>query len=317
MSDAGYQPGGAAGITGVTSAHQRMGAAYAVTLPLFEGPLDLLLHLIEQEKLDISEISLVAVTDQYLKTLEQLEELVPGALADFLVVASRLLYIKSTRLLPKPPAADEDDEDTSENLVRHLLEYRQFKRAATELRSREDEGSRLFPRPPTTIDLGNLRQKTPEVGEFDVTLLQKALQRALARVPVEPPPPQVKSYTVTVAERMASVRNLLDETRRSEGVEISFAHLLAESSSRIDIIVTFLAVLELIKQREVVARQENTFGEITLVVADAAAEVELATGGDGVGSAGEVAKAELAATAQPEQRAAEDTGTGETEQADS
>src|SRR5215217_5825067 len=124
MPDSTYHPGGAAGITGITSTQQGIGAGYAVSLPLFEGPLDLLLHLIAQEKLDISEISLVAVTDQYLKTIDQLEELAPGAVADFLVVASRLLYIKSTRLLPKPVAANEEDEDTSENLVRHLLEYR-------------------------------------------------------------------------------------------------------------------------------------------------------------------------------------------------
>jgi segregation and condensation protein A len=247
-----------------------LGAAYAVSLPLFEGPLDLLLHLIEQEKLDISEISLVAVTDQYLKTIEQLEELAPGALADFLVIASRLLYIKSTRLLPKPLVGDEDDKDTSENLVRHLLEYRQFKRAASELRSREDEGIRLFVRPPTAIDLGELTQKQPEFGELDVSLLQKALKRALLRMPAEAPPPQVRPYAVTVAERIESVRGLLAAARSGEDTRhpISFAALLEESSSRIEIIVTFLAVLELVKQREVVARQDATFGEIMLSVVD-------------------------------------------------
>ncbi|MCC6456383.1 MAG: segregation/condensation protein A [Caldilineaceae bacterium] len=269
-TSSGYQPGGAAGITGVTSPHQGLGAAYAVSLPLFEGPLDLLLHLIEQEKLDINEISLVAVTDQYLKTIDQLVEVAPGALADFLVVASRLLYIKSTRLLPKPATGEEDEEDTGDNLVRHLLEYRQFKRAATELRSRQDEGSRLFVRPPTTVDLGELTQKPPEFGELDATLLQKALQRALARIPVLPPPPKVHSYTVTVAERIESVRSLLAEARKSAQpmLPLSFAGLLDESSSRLEIIVTFLAVLELIKQREVVARQDATFGEIVLLLAD-------------------------------------------------
>ncbi len=152
-------------------------------MPLFEGPLDLLLHLIEQEKLDINEISLVAVTDQYLKTIDQLEELAPGALADFLVVASRLLYIKSTRLLPKPVMGDEDAEESGDNLVRHLLEYRQFKRAALDLRSREDEGNRLFVRPPNSVDLGEVSQKQPEFGELDVALLQKALQAGAGAYP--------------------------------------------------------------------------------------------------------------------------------------
>lgn len=282
MAEQTYQPGGAAGITGVTSPHQGLGAAYAVSLPLFEGPLDLLLHLIEQEKLDINEISLVAVTDQYLKTIDQLEELAPGALADFLVVASRLLYIKSTRLLPKPPSGDEDEEETSEDLIRHLLEYRQFKRAASELRSREDEGNRLFVRPPTTVDLGELTQKQPEFGELDVTLLQKALKRALARIPIEVSPPQLKPYTVTVAERIESVRSLMADARQGENAtrQLSFSGLLGESASRIEIIVTFLAVLELVKQREVVAQQDATFGEIVLIVVDAP-ETPVREQGDG------------------------------------
>ncbi len=270
-----YRPGRAVGITGVTSEHQRLGAAYAVSLSVFEGPLDLLLHLIEQEKLDISEISLVAVTDQYLKTIDQLEELAPGALADFLVVASRLLYIKSVHLLPKAPTGDEDEEESGDSLVRHLLEYRQFKRAAVELRGREDEGARLFVRPPTLVDLGELTQHEPEFGELDVALLQKALRRALTRIPVTLPRPKVQPYTVTVAERIESVRTLIARARLATAsttqlsfTTLSFTALLGESISRLEIIVTFLAVLELIKQRELVARQDDTFGEILLLPAD-------------------------------------------------
>jgi segregation and condensation protein A len=265
-----YRPGRAVGITGVTSEHRRLGAAYAVSLSVFEGPLDLLLHLIEQEKLDISEISLVAVTDQYLKTIDQLEELAPGALADFLVVASRLLYIKSVHLLPKASTGDEDEEESGDSLVRHLLEYRQFKRAAIELRGREDEGARLFVRPPTLVDLGELTPHEPEFGELDVALLQKALKRALARIPITLPPPKVQPYTVTVAERIESVRMLLARARltTASATQLSFSALLGESISRLEIIVTFLAVLELIKQRELVARQDDTFGEILLLPAD-------------------------------------------------
>jgi len=270
MAASGYRPGSAVGITGITNSDQRLGAGYAVSLPLFEGPLDLLLHLIEQEKLDINEISLLAVTDQYLKTIDQLEELAPGALADFLVVASRLLYIKSTRLLPKIVVGEEDDEDSSENLIRHLLEYRQFRRAALELRGREDEGNRLFVRPPTAVDLGEASKKEPEFGELDVALLKKALSRALARIPVLAPQPQIRPYTVTVAERIESVRLLLTTLQQKDenSRQLAFSALLAESTSRIEIIVTFLAVLELVKQREVVARQEDTFGEIMLFVVD-------------------------------------------------
>jgi segregation and condensation protein A len=298
MAASSYQPGSAVGITGLTNAHQGLGAGYAVSLPLFEGPLDLLLHLIEQEKLDISEISLVAVTDQYLKTIAQLEELAPGALADFLVIASRLLYIKSTRLLPKPAGGEEEGEDSSENLVRHLLEYRQFRRVASELRSREDEGNRLFVRPPTTVDLGDMSTKQPEFGELDASLLQNALKKALARIPVLPPPPQLRPYAVTVAERLESVRALLAKLHLHDEKpqQLPFSALLEESSSRIEVIVTFLAILELVKQREVVARQDATFGEIMLFVVDAEAETSAEKKGESTSQAGD-----LAAAANPEE----------------
>lgn len=312
MAESEYRPGRSAGITAVTNPHQKLGAAYAVSLPLFEGPLDLLLHLIEQEKLDISEISVVAVTDQYLRTIEQLEEVAPGAMADFLVIASRLLYIKSTRLLPKPPVETEEKEDSSDDLIRQLLEYQQFKRVASVLRSREDEGNRVFVRPPAVIDLGELTQRQPEFGELDVTLLKNALRRALARVPEETPLPPVKPYTVTVAERIESIRTLLTAVRERDERqrEVSFSQLLEEGSSRIEIIVTFLAVLELVKQREVVARQDGTFGEIVLVVLDEPEPIEAKQSDDAT-------EDDLAATAEPEERSAKDTGTGETEQADS
>jgi segregation and condensation protein A len=191
-------------------------------------------------------------------------------------------------------------------LVRHLLEYRQFKRAATELRSREDEGNRLFVRPPTAVDLGELTQKQPEFGELDVLLLQKALKRALARIPVEPPPPKVQPYTVTVAERIETVRSLLGDARLGDAstTHFSFSGLLDDSSSRLEIIVTFLAVLELVKQRELVAEQDATFGEIVLILVDKA---EQGVAEEGAIGASDVENAdladdadELAAASEPE-----------------
>lgn len=221
-----YQPGRAAGLAGIINPQQRLGASYAVLLPVFEGPLDLLLHLIEQEKLDISAVSLVAVTDQYLKTLEQLEELEelrPGALADFLVVASRLLYIKSASLLPKPPSsAPEDEEESVDTLVRHLLDYRQFKRVAESLRGLELAGGRVFVRPPLAVAPAAVSRQPVEFGAVDGAVLQKALQRALARIPEAPAPPKVQPYTVTVAERIETVRQAVcrvgEEQPRPTGV---------------------------------------------------------------------------------------------------
>lgn len=237
-------------------------------LPAFEGPLDLLLHLIETQELDISAISLMAVTDQYLKTLGQLEEIEPGALADFLVVASRLLYIKSYHLLPKPrPEGEEQDEEASgDALVRQLLEYRRFKEVAGLLRTREERGLRVYirtaPRPdlPRKLDLANV----------DVNRLQQALRRVLARLPVDPPLPKVKTYAITVAEQIANVREFIGQHQSGKAgaaptTPVSFIELLSRGATRLEVIVTFLAVLELVKQNELEVMQDDTFGEILLL----------------------------------------------------
>lgn len=239
-----------------------LGAGYAVHLPLFEGPIDLLLHLIERQELDITEISLMAITDQYLRAMEELQEIEPGALADFLEVAARLLYIKSRGLLPRPPQ-DETEEDPSDALIQQLLEYRQFKTVANELRLREDLGLRAFvrvaPMPPMErkLDLSNLT----------VDKLATAVERALRRIPTDPPRPRVHTYPITVAEQIDFVRVQISGHARGNGRlsrPLRFSTLLAHSRSRLEVVVTFLAVLELVKQQEISAQQEATFGEIVL-----------------------------------------------------
>ena len=241
-----------------------LGSAYPVTLPAFEGPLDLLLHLIEREELDISEISLMVVTDQYLRTIDLLEEIEPGALADFLVVASRLLYIKSRALLPKPaPPDDEDEEDAGDALVRQLIEYRQFKEVAAQLRQREDEGLRVYVRTAPRPEL----ERRLDLSDLDLDVLHRALRRALERIPDDPPMPRVKSYEITVAEQIENVRSYVESVQRrnADGAGmVPFVDLLSRQATRLEVIVTFLAVLELVKQRELEFIQERTFGEIML-----------------------------------------------------
>ena len=244
---------------------QPLGSDYAVHLPAYEGPLDLLLHLIETQALDISAISLVTVTDQYLQTLSHLEEIEPGALADFLVVASRLLYIKSYYLLPKPrPAGEEDEEEASgDALVRQLLEYRRFKAVATALHTREALGLRVYirsaPRPemPKQLDLSDL----------DVNRLQTAIRKILQRMPVDPPLPRVKTYAITVAEQIGNVRGYVRSRLGPAGhpTMIRFQDLLSHSATRLEVIVTFLAVLELIKLGELEVAQDAIFAEIMLL----------------------------------------------------
>ena len=243
-----------------------LGAAYAVSLPSFQGPLDLLLQLIEKEELDINEISLLAVTDQYLRTITALEAMEPGALADFLVVASRLLYLKSLSLLPKPHVLEEDEEDSVDALIKQLLDYRRFKQVAALLAEREALGLRVYvrtaPQPAVErrLDLGNL----------DLAKLHMALQRVLQRIPSEPPMPRVKTYAITVAEQIDNVRSYLQtahqqRARQGDTRNVAFTELLPQGATRLEIVVTFLAVLELIKQRELLAAQAGVFGEIILL----------------------------------------------------
>ncbi|MBX3014926.1 MAG: segregation/condensation protein A [Caldilineaceae bacterium] len=243
-----------------------LGAAYAVSLPSFQGPLDLLLQLIEKEELDINEISLVAVTDPYLRTIAHLEELVPGALADFLVIASRLLYLKSLSLLPKPHPATEIEEDSADALIQQLLEYRRFKQAAASLQEREEQGLRLYARTAPKPVL----EKRLDLSNLDLTKLHIALRRVLQRMPNEPPMPRVKTYPITVAEQIELVRAYVQQIYPSPVLEpparpIFFTELLSQGGTRLEIVVTFLAILELIKQRELVAEQDATFGEIVLL----------------------------------------------------
>ncbi len=232
---------------------------YQVKLPIFQGPLDLLLHLIEREEMDITTVSLAQVTDQYLEYIGLLEELNAGALADFLVIAAKLLLIKSEMLLPRPPGvpAEEGGEDVGDELARRLIEYRKFKEAALELRQREEMGLRAYVR---VAPLPKLERSLDLEGVSLADLLE-AVRRALdVRPPTSSVSEVVAPFTITVAEKMALIEERLKRQRR-----VSFNRLLDRAASRLEIIVTFMAVLELIKLNGVVVRQERLFGEIIIL----------------------------------------------------
>ncbi|MFN8493411.1 MAG: segregation/condensation protein A [Caldilineaceae bacterium] len=261
----------------IANRHQPLGAAYPVTLPAFQGPLDLLLQLIEKQELDISEISLVAVTDQYLQTIDQMQEVEPGALADFLVIASKLLYLKSRSLLPQPrPPEEAGEEDSTDALLKQLLEYRQFKQVAESLKNREELGLRSYTRtaPRPTVE------KKLDLSNVDLEKLRAALRKALQRIPNDPPMPRVKTYSITVAEQIEHVRTYLhtniNHTLTKPERPISFTELLGRSWTRIEVIVTFLAVLELIKQREIQVVQDELFGEIMVAPVERGESKEVA-----------------------------------------
>ena len=238
-----------------------LGAGYPVRLPIFDGPIELLLHLIERQELDITEVSLMAITDQYLRAIEAMQEIEPEALADFLVVAARLLYIKSRGLLPQPEV-EEEEEKQSEALLQQLLDYRRFKAAADELRLRASIGLRTNARlaPPQM-------ERRLDLSALTIERLAAAAQRALRNVASSVAPPSVRAYPITVAEQMAAIRERIRSQAGADGGGdryLSFTALLSQSRSRLEIVVTFLAVLELIKQREIAAEQHETFGEIVL-----------------------------------------------------
>ena len=232
---------------------------YRVRLPAFEGPLDVLLELIERRELDITRISLAMVADQFLEHLAALDHLEPGQLADFLVVASKLLLIKSRALLPGPPAeeeAPEEEEDVGEELARQLREYKRFKEAALALRRREEEGLQSYARvaPPPKI------QRPLERGELSVADLSGAFQRLLAELERSRPAPlTLKPVAISLDDRIAEV-----ERRVAERGSATFRGLFEGAVSRLEVIVTFLALLELIKRLKVRATQEEMFGEILI-----------------------------------------------------
>jgi segregation and condensation protein A len=231
---------------------------YRVQLPVFEGPLDLLLHLIEREELDITKVALAQVTDQYLAYIAILKEVEVEFLTDFLVVAAKLLFIKSQALLPKPPPSlvDEEEEDVGDQLARQLRAYKQFKMAAQTLRQQEADGLRSFIRlaPPPKLE--------PRLSLGEVTLddLTAAVRQVLAVRPADPAVDEVVSpVTVTIGEQMALIRDELTHHK-----QISFQRLLRQVTTRVEVIVTFLAVLELIKQYVIEVRQDTLFGEIVI-----------------------------------------------------
>ncbi len=231
---------------------------YQVRLPVFEGPLDLLLHLIEREELDITSVSLAQVTDQYLAYLSLMEDPQAEVLADFLVVAAKLLLIKSRALLPQPPGVlSTEEEDVGEDLARQLIEYRRFKRASEALRRREEAGLRAY------LRLAPLPPLERHLDLEDVTLndLVAAMCQALSVSPPAPPVSEVVApVTITIADRIAVIRATLRTSAR-----VSFNRLLAEATSRLEIIVTFLAVLELIKSGHIDVQQDRLFGEIVIL----------------------------------------------------
>jgi segregation and condensation protein A len=254
---------------GVEELSAREQARYVVHLPIFEGPLDLLLHLIEKRQMEITTISLVAVTDQYLEYLHQWEaEKLPLAnMAAFVSIAARLLFIKSQSLLPQntKEEANEEQEDAvtmAEELQRHLVEYKMAKEIATILRQREESGMQTHGRSGLLAGIeAQLAWTPPTLVNMEVQSLSRAFQRLLelqAR-DEENNTGLMPVARVRVSERIEEIIGRLQE--RSE---LPLAEVIENERSRLVIIVTFLAILELWKWQRINVKQNELLGPIML-----------------------------------------------------
>ena len=233
---------------------------FELKLSVFQGPLDLLLDLIEREELDVTAVSLAQVTDQYWAHLRSAGGLDAEALGEFIVVGARLLYIKSRALLPEvqPREREGEKKDAGEALAQMLVEYKRFREAAEAFRGLEEQGRRAYPRlaPPS-------KDFVLPPGLKGVTLegLLNIFEEALSRQPAEPEEGAIEREAVTVEEKMAAVTAAV----ASGSGRVSFRALVEACSSRVEVIVVFLAVLELIKAGQLVARQRGRFRDIMMM----------------------------------------------------
>ncbi len=233
---------------------------YEIKLPAFEGPLDLLLHLIRENKIDIYDIPISFITRRYLEYIEMMKELSLDIAGEFLVMAATLIHIKSRMLLPvEEETGEEEREDPRLELVQRLLEYQAFKEAASILREKEDEAHRIFGREPESNGETEDDQ-TQELALFDLNIFD--LLGAFKKV-LESAPPEVRTITretLTVKERMVAVMEMLENTE-----SLRFEEIFRENASRAQMIVSFLALLELLRLGLARVYQEAEFGHIWII----------------------------------------------------
>jgi len=230
--------------------------SYTVATPVYEGPLDLLLQLIERSELDITRLALAQVTDQYLAYIHAASALPAEEISAFLVIASRLLQIKSEALLPRPPVREEGEEDPGEALARQLIEYRRFKRIADWLAQHQAANLRTHlrlappPRIEAILDMSGLGLN--DLVEAARSIFSRSDLRPQLGTVVTPSP-------VTIRQKIGLIFRTLNQKGRA-----SFYSLLHGVHSRLEVVVTFLALLELIKRQRVQVQQDKNFGEILL-----------------------------------------------------
>ena len=227
------------------------GEALRVELSAFTGPLDLLLHLIKEQEMDIYDIRLEKLTEQYLSRLDKMREENLSVAGEFLVMAATLVYLKSRSLLPVQDRLPEDveDEDPKWELIRQLIEYRKFKEAAGQLGDREALHSRIFGRTPERVVAPSALQGPGQVSMFDLVW---AFQKILRNVEDRARAGRFQDEEFTVGQKIEFLLN-----RMTPGEEVLFEDLFRTASSRGEVVVTFLALLELVRLQQLAAWQEG------------------------------------------------------------
>ncbi len=232
--------------------------AYTVRLEMFEGPLDLLLHLIKKNKLNVTDIPIALITEQYLEYLKLMKVLNLDVAGEYLLMAATLLHIKSKMLLPASPEGEgeEGETDPRAELVRRLLEYQRYKEAAVELEKRPLLDRDVF------IRMVSQGREEPEEERVEATLFEllEAFRKVLEKAKLEAAFHEVALEPITLEERIQEILSLLQKEKRS----MAFHSLFPEQASRRMIVVTFLAILELVKAKAVRIFQASPFETIRI-----------------------------------------------------
>ena len=237
-------------------------------LKQFEGPLDLLLHLINKSKIAVEDIFVSDITEQYLEYMDALSEPDMDSASEFLAMAALLLEIKSRSLLPKPPAPVEDEEDPQQLLIRRLKEYKQIKENSQKLRENEQKLEGRYYKLPQELNFDNRF----ELSEVSLEALMEAFREVLSRVEQKRAPAAVREIRrdmFSVREKMTYLKRRLNDKK-----QISFYSLFETDSSRQEVIATFLALLELCKQRFLLIGQDSLFADISIKLAETSQGVE-------------------------------------------
>jgi len=237
-------------------------AEYKVQFEVFEGPLDLLLYLVKKEEVDIYEVNLTKIATEFVEYIEMMREFDLEVAGEFLVMASTLMYIKSRELLPVDQQAqiegEEEEEDPRWELIRQLVEYKKFKDAASQLQTREAEQEKIFPRLPGKLEFESAQSPPrPEVSLFDlISAVSNVLKRFQQR---HENLRDIYADKWTVSEKIELLRKAIGSRPR-----MRFSELFEHTTSRSEVVVTFLALLELIRLKVLTVAQPEPFSEIEI-----------------------------------------------------